>query len=241
MPSMSRRPVRDGGFVSSGSTRAAAIGSRSVGSGGGVGVGSGVGVGLGVGWVGGGARGGRGSGGSAWGSASVSGSGWLGVGVVVGEWGVGVGRSGWAWVQAGPSATRRSRRGTGRAAGGAARPCGMGALDDQVSRVVVRVLPFPAGRRDGAPRWILLPAPAPPPPRRSRWSRRPSPSASIGAPPMGRTASAPPVAAKPPEYVASAAPREPGGVRDQHVPARLQDLVTAHVALRVTVDPVDVT
>jgi hypothetical protein len=70
----------------------------------------------------------------------------------------------------------------------------------------------------------------------------PQPTASIGAPPTGRRTSAPPVAASPPEYVASAVEAY---VSTAFATSRCcpvtSSVSSVHVAFRVTVEPEDVT
>ena len=66
----------------------------------------------------------------------------------------------------------------------------------------------------------------------------PQPTASTVAPPTKRSAIAPPVAAKPPEYVASARAAKtpaPFAIRTRLPGPRI--VAVAQVALRVTVDP----
>ena len=67
----------------------------------------------------------------------------------------------------------------------------------------------------------------------------PQPTASIAVPPVGRRTIAPPVAASPPEYWDVRRRRvDPEAVREQEVPARLDDVWPAvQPAFFVTVAP----
>jgi hypothetical protein len=69
----------------------------------------------------------------------------------------------------------------------------------------------------------------------------PQATESIGVPPTGRKTTAPPVAAKPPEYVASAgAAKIPAPFATSRCLPGSRTRLADHVALRVTVDPVEV-
>ncbi len=220
--------VGDG--VGDGSTVGDAV-AVGVGDGVGVGVGEGDGVGLAVG-VGEGVGPGLGVG--------------LGVVLAVGV-GVGVGVGGGlaVGVAVGDGAGLDVGLGVGlpTGIGAAARFCGFG---------------DPWTRKSAALSFESIPLPAAPPGRRSplepaagagmavvstkAFVASPQPTASIGAPPIGRSTNAPPVAANPPEYVTSAvAAKMPAVLAMRMCWPAPSGWVAAQVALRVTVEPVDVT
>ena len=136
----------------------------------------------------------------------------------------------------------RSASGPDPAPAGDPRPCGEGVTCTNQSKALsLESVPLPAdapGRRSrldpaGGAGAAL--------PSTNAFVASPHPTASIAAPPTMRSATAPPVAAKPPEYVASA--------RTANVPAALAMRIRlpgsrivdpVHVALRVTVEPVEV-
>ena len=189
-------------------------------------------------------------------SASVSGVGvGVGVGVAVGV-GVGIG--------VGVGGRRRSRRrcrrrvgvgvgvGVGRRRRGRTRRWHRRRretlrrrrrLHEPVGSVVVRVACHCRVRRPArAPGSIRPAAPARRVPSTNPFVASPHPIASIGAPPTTRSATAPPVAANPPVYVSvrhgavDARPRWRSGSAGPG--SRI--VAAVHVALRVTVEPLDV-
>ena len=98
--------------------------------------------------------------------------------------------------------------------------------DDEVGQVVVRVGAVAERRRRAAARCSSpRPARARSMPSTKAFVASPQPTASIGRAADRRAGRrAPPVAANPPVYVASASGRVgPGGVRDEEVAARLED------------------
>src|SRR6476661_7712659 len=163
----------------------------------------------------------------------------VGVGVGVGE-GVGVGVGVGAGVGVGETVGIGVAPPPGTA--GAARPCGDGApwTNQSVALSFVSV-PLPA--RPPGERSMLDPAGGAETavPSTNELLASPQPTASIAVPPTGRSAIAPPVAANPLEYVASATaaytPTE-FAIRTRLPGPRM--VSADHVALRVTVEPVAV-
>jgi hypothetical protein len=198
-----------------GRVRAAAIEIEGVGVGVGTGVGSGVGVGVGVG---------------------------VGAGVGAGV-GVGVGAGVGAGVGVGVGLGEGEADGAGAGVGGAARFCGTGASWTNQSAALSFVsIPFPSlppGRRSSDP---FGGGAAAGDPSTNPFEASPQPTASTGAPPIGRRTSVPPVAASPPLYVASAMAAKaptPFATRRCWPGARRSGPLQA--TFRVTVPPVAVT
>ncbi len=215
-----------------------------VGSAVGDGVGMGVGVGVGLGSAVGDERGGATAPGCPSGHGVDDG---VGVGSAVGD---GVGCRGWrpasAWATASRSAwAARSVTASGQASAsvpervGAASGCGIGwarTIQSAALSFESAMLPSrPPGRRS-----IELPAggAGAAPPSTKALVASPQPTASITWPPTWRRTTAPPVAARPPLYVASAAPAwrpRPFAISTWRPGSTRSDPVQA--ALRVTVAP----
>ncbi|MEO8274020.1 MAG: hypothetical protein ABI620_08130 [Chloroflexota bacterium] len=131
----------------------------------------------------------------------------------------------------------------GAGTGGAASDCGFGEawLNQSVELAFVSIVlpPRPPGFRS-----MLAPAAGAPidEPSTKEFVASPQPTASIGAPPIGRRTIAPPVAAKPPLYVASASPAKiPEVLPTSRCCPGSRRVPLAHEAFRVTVLPVEVT
>ncbi len=133
--------------------------------------------------------------------------------------------------------------GSGVAPGTAGEPvfCGFGVATNQSSAFSFVSTPFPPappGRRsrldDAGGAGATVPS-------TKAFVASPQPTASTTDPPTTRNAIAPPVAAKPPVYVASPSPTNDPmlfAIRKRRPGSRTVD--DDHVALRVTVDPLDV-
>jgi hypothetical protein len=203
-----------------------------------VGVGLGVGIRLGVGvdvGVGAGVAAGVGVGGGVGAGVGVA----VGAGVADGE-GVGI-RVG-VGVATGVADADGEGDGPEGGVGVAARFCGVGdvrtAKSSEFSLVSVPFPSAPPGSRS-----MLEPAAGAGAtvPSTNEFVASPQPTASIGVPPIGRSAIAPPVAANPPLYVASATgAKTPAVFAISRCRPGSRIVATVQEAFRVTVLPVDV-
>ena len=132
--------------------------------------------------------------------------------------------------------------GPGTGTGGAARPCGEGvACTNQSAASSFVSLPFPSAPPGKRSRLDPAGGAAAGAPSTNPFVASPHPIASIGAPPTTRSATAPPVAANPPVYVRSAtAPWTPAALAMRIRRPGSSEVAAVHVALRVTVEPLDV-
>jgi hypothetical protein len=225
--------------VPSGSARASRIDCTGVGVGLGDGVGAGVGVGVGTGvGVGVGAGVGVAVGvGSGVAVGSGVGTG-LGVGGAVGaELGVGVGLG----VGNGVAVGVGTGEPPGSGVGGDARFWGVGTVTWKSAALSFVSEPLPPNPPGSRSRLDPAAGAGAATPSTNVFDASPHATASIGLPPTARRTIAPPVAAKPPEYVASAIGAwipAAFAIRRWRPGSRTVD--DAQVALRVTVEPLDV-
>jgi hypothetical protein len=208
-----------------------------VGVGVGVGVGSGVGVGARVGLgVGVGVGGGVGVGAGVGATVGVG----AGVGATVG---VGVGLGATVGVALGDELGDGTAvgLGPGPGAGGAARFWGLGVATTKSAALTFVSVPFPA--EPPGSRSMLDPAAGAGAavPSTKVFVASPQATASTGLPPTTRSTIAPPVAAKPEEYVASASSAKiPAALAMSRWRPGSRTVDEGHVVLRVTVEPVEV-
>jgi hypothetical protein len=130
----------------------------------------------------------------------------------------------------------------GPGVGAAARFCGDGAATTKSAALSFVSVPLPADPPGRRSRLELAAGAGAAAPSTNAFVASPQPTASIGVPPIGRSTIAPPVAANPPEYVASASgATTPAALAMSRWRPAASTVLAGHDALRVIVEPVEVT